>query len=306
MKFSERIGVVEPKILQTDDIDKTLRNRILNIITKYVSDHESEYLLDKMGEVVTHDDWSGKNKKKLISALEKCEWYILYEIIEYMYDYYYLSCQSCDACYECENSEECDMCSQDCSLEYIPQPDICNLDNVGPDNCDVSEDRAKFVISINSILEQEKSGYRLLNGLITKIVDEMEIESILQASSTQHESVNLHMKKAMIFYSDRVNPDYNNTIKEAISAVEAMCCTITGESGKNSSLGNALKTLEDKGTYIHPALKSAFSKLYGYASDESGVRHGSIDFTNILPEDAKFMLVACAAFINYLIEKNIK
>ena len=158
MKFSERIGVVEPKILQTDDIDKTLRNRILNIITKYVSDHESEYLLDKIGEVVTHDDWNGKNKKKLISTLEKCEWYILYEIIEYMYDYYYLSCQSCDACYECENSEECDMCSQDCSLEYIPQPDICNLDNVGPDNCDVSEDRAKFVISINSILEQEKSG----------------------------------------------------------------------------------------------------------------------------------------------------
>ena len=47
----------------------------------------------------------------------------------------------------------------------------------------------------------------------------------------------------------------------------------------------------------------AFKDLYGYASDENGIRHGGIDFKNVPPEDAKFMLVSCSAFVNYLIEK---
>ena len=53
-------------------------------------------------------------------------------------------------------------------------------------------------------------------------------------------------------------------------------------------------------------MESAFSSLYGYTSDEHGIRHGSIDFTNAPSEDAKFMLVACAAFVNYLLEKWIR
>ena len=43
--------------------------------------------------------------------------------------------------------------------------------------------------------------------------------------------------------------------------------------------------------------------LYGYASDENGIRHGGIGFTNAAPGDAKYMLVSCSAFVNYLIEK---
>jgi len=41
----------------------------------------------------------------------------------------------------------------------------------------------------------------------------------------------------------------------------------------------------------------------GYTSDENGIRHGGIDFTNAPAEDAKYMLVSCSSFVNYLIEK---
>ena len=41
-------------------------------------------------------------------------------------------------------------------------------------------------------------------------------------------------------------------------------------------------------------------------SDSDGIRHGGIDFTNAPAEDAKYMLVSCSAFINYLIEKQSK
>ena len=43
--------------------------------------------------------------------------------------------------------------------------------------------------------------------------------------------------------------------------------------------------------------------LYGYASDENGIRHGGIDFKNAPAEDAKYMLISCSAFVNYLMEK---
>ena len=62
-----------------------------------------------------------------------------------------------------------------------------------------------------------------------------------------------------------------------------------------------MKHLEDSGVKIHPALKGAFSKLYGYTSDASGVRHaGELGGKDSTFEEAKFMLVSCCAFVNYL------
>ena len=111
------------------------------------------------------------------------------------------------------------------------------------------------------------------------------------------DSVNNHFEKALSFYSDRKNPDYKNSIKESISAVESMCCIICG---KKVELGKALGKLEKNGIYIHGAMKNGFQALYGYASDESGIRHGGIEDKEVTEEDAKFMLVTCSAFVNYL------
>ena len=97
--------------------------------------------------------------------------------------------------------------------------------------------------------------------------------------------------------------DYENSIKESISAVEAMCCIITGLTGAQGTLGKAIKKLKDSGVCIHSAMESAFSSLYGYTSDQDGIRHGGMDFKNAPAEDAKYMLVSCSAFVNYLIEK---
>ena len=91
-----------------------------------------------------------------------------------------------------------------------------------------------------------------------------------------------------------------------LSAVEAMCNIIVGNDGANATLGNSIKKLKECGVNIHSAMESAFNKLYGYASDSGGIRHGAIEFVEVPSEDAKFMLVTCSAFINYLMEKWIK
>ena len=158
----------------------------------------------------------------------------------------------------------------------------------------------------NELLEQEKAGYRIVSGEIAPITNETEIATIEQSADTAFQSVNQHIQKALSLYADIQSPDYENSIKESISAVEAICCIITGLSGANASLGKVIKKLKDNGVHIHSAMEQAFSSLYGYTSDEDGIRHGGIDFKNAPAEDAKYMLVSCSAFVNYLIEKYEK
>lgn len=133
-----------------------------------------------------------------------------------------------------------------------------------------------------------------------------ELEEVSSATHSPYESVSTHFKKALSLYSDRKSPDYENSIKESISAVEAMCCIITGATGSQATLGNTLKKLEINGVVIHSVMKAGFEKMYGYTSDADGIRHGGIDFTNAPAEDAKYMLISCSTFVNYLIEKFSK
>ena len=166
--------------------------------------------------------------------------------------------------------------------------------------------RTKMVPVFNKILEEETAAYRIVGTKVIPITNEAEIETVNQASFTPFDTVNTHISKALNLYADRKNPDYENSVKESISAVEAMCCIITGTSGKQATLGNAIKKLKGAGVHIHPAMERAFDALYGYTSDENGIRHGGMDFQAVPAEDAKYMLVSCSAFVNYLVEKYSK
>jgi len=78
------------------------------------------------------------------------------------------------------------------------------------------------------------------------------------------------------------------------------------ENGVKKSGNFGLKKLEDKGIELHPALKSSFSSLYGYTNDADGIRHALLEESTLDFDDAKFMLVSCSAFVNYLAAKANK
>lgn len=164
-----------------------------------------------------------------------------------------------------------------------------------------------FIDLCNYVLEREFSGYRFVGSTITPITSETEIETIKEALTSEDRlmPVSTHIKTALICLSEKENPDYRNSIKESISAVESICCIISNDS--KATLGKALKAIEkDRKVNLHPALSEAFNKLYGYTSDTNGIRHALLDESNLNFEDAKFMLVSCSAFINYLKGKAIK
>jgi hypothetical protein len=142
-----------------------------------------------------------------------------------------------------------------------------------------------------------------VDGKITQITSEEEISEIEEALKNAPKPVDIHLKTALDKLSDRKSPDYRNSIKESISAVEAICKQIASDT--KADLEKALKEIEKK-TELHPALKNAFRNLYGYTSDAQGIRHALMEESDLDFEDAKFMLVSCSAFVNYLITKSSK
>ncbi|WP_353893548.1 hypothetical protein PRVXH_000294 [Proteinivorax hydrogeniformans] len=160
-----------------------------------------------------------------------------------------------------------------------------------------------FKKECNKVLERERTAYRFIGNHITSIVNDNEIKEVETAlNNNKLKHVSTHLDNALELLSDRKNPDYRNSIKESISAVEGVARLISGN--KKAELRPALKELEEKlGVEVHGALREGFIKIYGYTSDGDGIRHALTDSSTVNFEDAKFMLVTCSAFVNYLVSK---
>lgn len=158
--------------------------------------------------------------------------------------------------------------------------------------------RPKLINFINSILERELSGFRFVSGHFSDITNAQELDMLgLALKDSQFAGVSAHLQRGLELYANRENPDYRNSIKESISAVESMA-RIVAENPK-ATLSDALKAIEKRGS-LHPALKDGFIKLYGYTSDEGGIRHAMLDEPELTSADARYFLLSCTSFVNYL------
>lgn len=157
----------------------------------------------------------------------------------------------------------------------------------------------------NTELKAGLSAYRFANHQLVEIASEQEIAEIEQAAQItgKFTAASSHIDTAIKLLADRKTPDYRNSIKESISAVESVCKIIAND--EKSTLGVALNKLDSKYPgKIHPDFKEALHKIYKYTSDEKGIRHALLEEdSNADSTDAKFMLVSCSAFTNYLISK---
>ena len=99
---------------------------------------------------------------------------------------------------------------------------------------------------------------------------------------------------------------FADAVRESINAVESVAKVIGGDESK--TLSPALKELEKRGLLPHKALTAGLEKLYGYTSDEKGIRHSLLEkgIANVGQEEAAFMFGACASFCGYLCRKRAK
>ncbi|WP_316808081.1 AbiJ-NTD4 domain-containing protein [Pedobacter agri] len=271
--FSQRKGIKPIRsIFQVDSADELLRNQLWNtIIAHYWSDpfyYDRDAVIHQHLENIWINHYGNRVDelpRHLVTVVAKVKDTIVNAVWYEMYDL----------------------------LEDIP--------NAFPDEYNTSVNDA-FFDDVNEVLKRHLAGYRFLNGLIVDITSDEELETIESAIGIESKflPVSQHLKRALELLTDRLKPDYRNSIKESISSVESIASIITGK--PKATLGQALAELEKFNT-IHSTLKSAFSILYGWTSDAEGIRHKLIEQSQVKQEDAKFMLITCSAFINYLISK---
>lgn len=160
----------------------------------------------------------------------------------------------------------------------------------------------RFRAEVNRALKRENAGYRFVGNQLVRVTAEEEIP-IVEKAQRLGEPFSLaseQLKQALRLLSDRENPDYRNSIKESISAVEAACRVVSGK--PKATLGDALDAIKDESA--HPALREAFNKLYGWTNDAAGIRHAMTESGNVGFAEAQFMVVACSAFTYYLAAKS--
>ena len=277
MRFSERYGYQPVReIIQKESIDIDLKNTLWSLLQLSIF------------EKVTYEDQYGKVSKSNLEILIFSYWYHFFKKpIDTIPSY---------------TSDAIDILRKE--FFKMPWHSIYSFIEITlifyPKTVN---SKKSFIQATNNALEKECSAYRIINDDITPITSEQEIQSIEEAlqNTNPYSGVHQHLNQALKLMSDRQKPDYRNSIKESISAVESICKIVTQD--EKSTLGKALKIIEDK-FGLHPALKGSLSQLYGYTSDSDGIRHAMIEESNLSYIDAKFMLVACTNFINYLIEKT--
>jgi len=269
--FSHRKGLKKVRTaVQVDSIDGTLRNRLWNVFrTSYLDNLYFPAFSTAFGQFMT-TFWDNY-LKATFDTMPTGTSSIYATIMKYFFD--------------CEWYEVYDF------LEFFVN------------NFPIKTANDRFISACNNVLEQDLSAYRFVGEQITQITSEEEISEIEEALETPLAPVRTHIDESLKLLSDRKSPNYRNSIKESISAVEAICKTIADS--RNATLGQALDIIE-KEIGLHGALKRAFDSLYGYTSDAEGIRHALLEESSLSFEDAKFMLVSCSAFINYLVSKAEK
>ena len=156
----------------------------------------------------------------------------------------------------------------------------------------------------NAVFAEEMSGYRFIDGQLAPISNPEEVSAVEQSLETTLrvglKGAHEHIASSLKLLSKKPHPDYRNSIKESISAVESISKQLG--SPDSQGLAGALNNLGAK-VGLHGALKAGFLNLYGYTSDADGIRHALLDEPNVGFDEAKYMLVACSAFVNYLAAK---
>lgn len=154
-----------------------------------------------------------------------------------------------------------------------------------------------FVSAINQIFIDERAQYKIIDGMVTPLISEEEASEVEKAIESEYSGVSNHIKKALELYHKRPIADYQNSIKESISAIEALARIVLNK--PNATLGAVTEQLN-----LHPAFQKAIKELYGWTSDEGGIRHSVNDKELKIDEkEARYMLVQCSALVNYIISK---
>lgn len=201
MRFSERIGKKQTKVeIQLDFMDQELKNSLWNVVCKFIIEpmEKRKYLDESPFQSFIESIWFSFFKEPLDQIPNNTD-----RVSRQLRDRYF-------------------------SWKYLDTYDF--IDFVASKKTPFDDE--EFIKACNFILKRELSGYRFVNRQLAPITNDQEIHEIERAIASASErrliGVKTHLSEAINKLSDKKAPDYRNSIKESISAVESVCQVISG------------------------------------------------------------------------------
>lgn len=270
-RFSQRIGAVEASsVIQLESMSQSLRNSLWNFVVSLFGDGESSWW--RIAEVSSQfffklpvdelPPYNHRRQEWVKKHFFAMPWYEVYDFVEFVVQWYEKSC----------------------------------------DRPRYRKDQLRGIF--NHVFQEELSGYRFVGEELAPLSNPAEVQALESALAITSRvglvGAHAHITTALQLLAKRPDPDYRNSIKESISAVEALTKQIGTTNSKG--LADALTELGKK-IPLHAGLKAGLASLYGYTSDEGGIRHAMLDEPNVGFDEAKYMAIACSAFVNFLAAK---
>lgn len=283
MKFSDRYGYTSPQdALIVEDMPIEIANAICTLL---------DAMKDVLDRIANHERYYYTNNLTY-GKIEKAIWTKYFNRYSGDLKFNYGNCKPiAEPYFRDGNIKWYDKLNL---LEFI----VNYLYDYSQSQTDYTQVVEFFVSRLNREFERLFYGYRIIDYVVTPITDAEEIQAIKEATIENSDNVHVHIQKALSHYSKRPEPDYRNSIKESISAVECLCREIT----RKSSLDDAIPVLKSKGVQLNPQFEEGLKRIYYYTNDKrTGIRHALMDDAYVPTNaDAKYMLVICSAFVNYI------
>jgi len=173
---------------------------------------------------------------------------------------------------------------------------------------DASRDYVQLWIAgeLERLFTEEGLAFEFHKGLVQRRGRRHTAERVSKAQvvlgDPRLDSARRHYDKALKFFREPSNPDYENAVKEAVCAVEAAGKVLFPEA-KATTLGDLAKWLVDgNGGKLPKALGQTFTGVYGFRSGGDGVSHGASKGGAATMEIAEYVLALAASQVILLVD----
>lgn len=178
--------------------------------------------------------------------------------------------------------------------------------NGDPYDCAYTKDEVKeeFSKEINTLLLEDNIAFEFQNGEFYRRGRAITQKSIMRVGTVlgdnRLQKVKKHFLKALEFFRSKDKPDYENTIKEAICALELTFDVLSGKK-ISKDFASMVKQFEGNSEKQIPSpIIQSMIKIYGYRNSGEGVSHGIDKGLRVTELEAELILNIAATNITYL------
>lgn len=172
----------------------------------------------------------------------------------------------------------------------------------------ISKEEVKIFIAeeIQRLFEEESLAFDFNQGLVRrrgrKHTTDITTRAQVVLGDPRLTNSRRHYDKAMSFFRNPINPDFENAVKEAVCAVEAAGKSLF-PAAKASTLGDLAKWFSStKEVSVPKALAQTVTAIYAYRSGGDGVGHGGSTGGIATAEVTEYVLAVCASQIIYFVD----